>query len=79
MVSFLTYKKIAYLSYNLIMHYVNIRKFCDVYLVQFKVKTLHGVAYDYIEFQIPVDEWVQDNAHAIFFAFFEEYIHRHPD
>ena len=46
---FQKFKIIAYVSYKLILHYVNICKFFDKYLVRFKIKTFRSSHYDYIE------------------------------
>ena len=48
---FQKFKIIAYVSYKLILHYVNICKFFDKYLVRFKIKTFRSSHYDYIKFE----------------------------
>ena len=70
---FQKFKIIAYVSYKLILHYVNICKFFDKYLVRFKIKTFRSSHYDYIEFEIEHKENFEESVHKTFFAFFETY------
>ena len=60
---FQKFKIIAYVSYKLILHYVNICKFFDKYLVRFKIKTFRSSHYDYIEFEIEHKENFEDNVY----------------
>ena len=76
MTVFNKYKIIAYVSYNLILHYVHICKYFDMYMVRFKIKTFHGGHYDHIELQISLEHNFEDNAHQTFFTFFDEYYKR---
>ena len=66
---FQKFKIIAYVSYKLILHYVNICKFFE-YLVRFKIKTFRSSHYDYIEFEI---EHKENFEAKTFFAFLETY------
>ena len=70
---FQKFKIIAYVSYKLILHYVNICKFFDKYLVRFKIKTFRSSHYDYIEFEIEHKENFEESVHKTFFAFLETY------
>lgn len=70
---FKVYKEIAYVSYQFILHYINICKFADMYSVRFKIKTFTAGHYDRIELQIPLKGEFEDNVHQTFFAFFDKY------
>lgn len=70
---FQKFKVIAYVSYNFILHYVNICKFFDIYSIRFKIKTFNSTHYDYIEFEIAYKENFEESVHKTFFAFFETY------
>ena len=67
------YKKVAFLSFQLIIHYIHVIQYCNVYSIQFKVKTFKSMHYHYIELEIPLSGDVKDNAHKVFFDFFEKY------
>ena len=70
--AFQKFKIIAYVSYKLILHYVNICKFFDKYLVRFKIKTFRSSHYDYIEFEIEHKENFEESVHKTF-PFLETY------